>query len=72
MCNMGTKRNEVKILLNDFELLEYNEFLRPFAGKKGPYAKALLFKHIREQQKAVPQAANQEFLAAAAVGNSHG
>jgi len=60
MCNMGTKRNEVKFLLNDSELFEYDEFLKPFAGKKGPYAKTILFKHIREQkQQATPQAANQ-------------
>ncbi len=57
---MGTKRHEVKILLNDFELLEYDEFLKPFAGKRGPYAKVVLFKHIREQKQAATSQAAQE------------
>jgi hypothetical protein len=42
---------EVKFFLNDSELNELNEFLKPFAGKKGPYAKTILFKHIREQKQ---------------------
>jgi hypothetical protein len=52
--------HEVKFYLNDSEFEEYGEFLRPFVGKYGPYAKAILFKHIREQkQQTTPQAANQ-------------
>ncbi len=53
-------KNEVKFFLTDAQLDEYDEFLKPFAGKRGPYAKVILFKHIREQkQQATPQAANQ-------------
>ena len=50
--------SEVKFYLNDSELNEYIEFLKPFAGKRGPYAKAILFKHIREQKQQAAQAAN--------------
>lgn len=40
--------HEVRFFLTKSELQEYEAFLAPFAGKKGPYAKAILFKHIRE------------------------
>lgn len=45
-----TRCHEVKVFLTDEENLEYEAFLRPFGGKKGPYAKAILFKHIREHR----------------------
>jgi len=48
---MGHKKNnkpfEVKFFLQNEENEEYELFLAPFAGKKGPFAKKLLMNRIR-------------------------
>lgn len=48
---MGHKKNnkpfEVKFFLLNEENEEYELFLAPFAGKKGPFAKKLLLNRIR-------------------------
>jgi hypothetical protein len=37
----------VKVFLSREEMRYYEDFLRPFAGKKGPYLKQLLMKKIK-------------------------
>lgn len=36
----------IKVFLTAEEMSQYEQFLTPFAGKKGPYLKQLLLKHI--------------------------
>lgn len=38
---------EVKFWLSPSEKAEYDQFLAPFGGKRGPFVKALLLKHLR-------------------------
>lgn len=38
---------EVKFWLSPEEKADYDQFLAPFGGKRGPFVKALLLKHLK-------------------------